>query len=134
MSRASRTRQLRPEEPKVPTAVRSRVSEAATRVLETVFRPQHLPRPRRKGELNRLVALTTKWRGNSLYFVAIYRSYGPSALSPGFHRGFARTRYAGRGRFDVLYHRYNDTWWPIRSGVTLQQCVAALKGHELLQP
>jgi hypothetical protein len=110
------------------------VSEVADELLEQVFRPRNLPRPRRRRELNRLVGLTTKWRGNSLYFAAVYRSYGPTALAPGFQRGFARIRYLGPGRFEVSYHRHNDTWWPILTGVTLQRCVAALKSHELLQP
>ncbi|HYT95010.1 MAG TPA: hypothetical protein VEL76_40210, partial [Gemmataceae bacterium] len=71
-------------------AIKQEVSHKATDLVENVLKPKHVQPPPEGHQLNYLVDLTTKWLGSKCYFISIYRSPGPHALSPTFETKFAR--------------------------------------------
>jgi len=127
-----------PPKPKVPDAVKVELKTKATELIDAVLKPEHVKPPPKNAKWNYIVDLYTKWHRNYFYFCAKYACPGPNALSPFFDTGFARLEYSGgvsrQSRFNLSYMRHTGRWWKIRHGLSLDQCLAEIKGGGLFHP
>jgi hypothetical protein len=128
----------RPPKPKVPDTVKVELEAKATELINTILRLEHVRPPPKNAKWNYIVDLYNKWHRNYFYFCAKYACPGPNALSPFFDSGFARLEYAGgvgrQGRFNLSYMRHTGRWWEIRHGLSLEQCLAEIRGSGLFHP
>ena len=127
-----------PPKPKAPDAVKEEVEAKATELVNAFLKPEHIKPPSKNAKWNYIVDLYTKWHRNYFYFCAKYACPGPNALSPFFDTGFARLEYAGsvggKSRFNLSYMRHTGRWWEIRHGLSLDQCLAEIRGGGLFHP
>jgi hypothetical protein len=127
-----------PPKPKVPDAVKAELEAKATELINTILKPEHIEPPPKNPKWNYLVDLYTKWHRNYFYFYAKYACPGLNALSPSFDTGFARLEYVGSaGRkkwFNLSYMRHTGKWWEIRQGLSLEQCLAEIRGSGFFHP
>jgi hypothetical protein len=127
-----------PPKPKVPDAVKVELEAKATELINTVLKPEHVKPPPKNAKWNYIIDLYTKWHRNYFYFCAKYACPGPNAMSPYFETGFARLEYVGRvggqNRFNMSYMRHTSKWWEIWHGLSLEQCLAEVRGGGLFHP
>jgi hypothetical protein len=127
-----------PPKPKVPDAIKVELKIKATELIDTVLKPEHVKPPPKNAKWNYIVDLYTKWHSNYFYFCAKYACPGPNALSPFFDIGFARLEYSGgigrQSRFNLSYMRHTGKWWEIWHGLSLEQCLAEVRGGGLFNP
>ena len=102
-------------------------------LIEQELRPTAIQPPPPDPQWNYLVDLHTKWHGRFFYLFGKYRCPGPHAIRPFFDEGFARLEYAGGDRFNVSYMRHTGQWWEIAQGLTLDQCIQAIRDNPLLE-
>ena len=118
----------------VDAAVKAQVDAKARELIEGVLKPQHVKPPEEDARFNYLSDITLKWHGSSLFFVAVYTCPGPNALYPSFESRFARMRHAGGGRFDLAFMRCTGQWVPLHQGLTVGQCLEAIRDDSWFQP
>ena len=127
-----------PPKPKVPDAVKVGVEIKAIELVDAVLKPEHVKPPLKNAKWNYIVDIYTKWHRNYFYFCAKYACPGRNALSPFFGAGFARLEYAGgvgrQSRFNLSYMRHTGSWWEIRHGLSLEQCLAEIREGGLFHP
>ena len=127
-----------PPKPKVPDAVTVELRAKAMALINDILKPEHIKPPPKNAKWNYIVDLYTKWHRNYSYFCAKCACPGPNALSPFFDTGFARLEYAGgvgrQSRFNMSYMRHTGRWWEIRHGLSLEQCLAEIRGGGLFHP
>src|SRR5579875_2905863 len=80
-------------------ALKQEVNQKAGDLIEYILKPKHIEPPPKSKQLSYLVDITIKWHGSKCYFISIYRSPGPHAVSPTFETKFARMEYVGNGKF-----------------------------------
>ncbi|TVL99766.1 MAG: hypothetical protein CV087_16645 [Candidatus Brocadia sp. WS118] len=117
----------KPAKPKVPEAIKIEVEKECNELVETVLKLKHIQPPPKDNQFNYLVDIYTKWYRNYFYFYAKYHSPGPYSIAPYFETGFARLEYAGNSKFNLSYMRHTNQWWEIYQGLTLQECILAVK-------
>lgn len=117
----------KPAKPKVPEAIKIEVEKKCNELVEAVLKPKHIQPPPKDNQFNYLVDIYTKWYRNYFYFYAKYHSPGPYSIAPYFETGFARLEYAGNNKFNLSYMRHTNQWWEIYQGLTLQECLSAVK-------
>jgi hypothetical protein len=59
---------------------------------------------------------------------------GPNAISPFFEDKFARMEYVGSDRFNLSYMRYTGKWLEVYTGLSVDECLAAIKDDPLFHP
>jgi len=127
-----------PPKPKVPDAVKVELRAKAMALINDILKPEHIKPPPKNAKWNYIVDLYTKWHRNYLYFCAKYTCPGPNAMSPYFETGFARLEYAGsvgrKSRFNLSYMHHTGKWWEIGYGLSLEQCLAEIRGGWALPP
>ncbi len=117
----------RPPKPKTPKSLKVEVSERANKLVETELKPRHVKPPPKKPRFNYIIDITTRWYRNYFYFVAVYASPGPTAISPTFELKFARLEYVGEERFALSYLRHNDKWFELFPDLSLDECLEAVR-------
>ena len=80
------------------------------------------------------IDIHTKWHRSFFYFIATFRSPGPTAITPSFEAPFTRLEYVGKQRFNMAYMRHTGQWWEIRTGLSLEECFKAIKEEGIFQP
>ena len=118
----------------LPDLIRSDVDAKATDLIENVLKPKHIEPPPKGLQLNYLVDITTKWLGSKCYFISIYRSPGPQALSPTFETKFARMEYVGNAKFNLSFMRHTGQWVELYTELSVDECMKAIKDDPWFQP
>jgi hypothetical protein len=124
----------RPPKPKVPEAIKLEMETKANALVESILKPTHIKPPPKDAKFNYIVDIFTKWHGGNFYFCSKYAVPGPNAISPFFEDKFARLEYVGNGCFNLSYMRHTGQWWELHTGLSVDQCLAAIKDDPLLQP
>ncbi len=120
--------------PQIPVTLKKEISTKAQELIEEHLKPQHIKPPPDKADFNYPIDLFAKWRGGYFYFCAKYASPGLHALSPSFEEQFARMEYAGNGLFSLSYKRHTGQWLQIYSGLTLDECLMAIRDEPHFLP
>lgn len=106
----------------------------ARQLVEAELKPAYVEPPSKKPRLNYIVDIFTKWRGCYFYFMARYACPGPNAISPFFEIGFAHLEYSRDGHFNVAYKQHTGEWWQIRTHLTLDGAIQAVRSDPLFHP
>jgi hypothetical protein len=116
----------KPPKPKVPDDLKAEVTVRAEALIEEL-KPLPIKKPPPGYTLNYIVDLYTKWFRGYFYFCAKYACPGPNAMSPLFEARFARMEYVGNNRFNLSYLRHTGEWIELEQGLTLNECLKAIK-------
>jgi hypothetical protein len=115
-------------------AIKQEVNHKAGDLIERVLKPKHVEPPPKGHQLNYLVDITTRWRGPTCYFISVYRSRGPHAVSPTFETKFARMAYAGDGNFALAFLRPTGQWVQLYDALSVDECLQAIRDDPWFQP
>jgi hypothetical protein len=124
------------KKPKVslPGPLKNEVDTKARKLIENVLKPKHVQPPPKEAEFNYITDITNKWLGSKFYFISVYNSPGPSAISPTFETKFARMEYIGDGKFALSFMRHTGQWIELYDAVTVDECVKAIRDDPWFQP
>jgi hypothetical protein len=114
--------------------MRNEIITKAQELIDEHLKPQHIKPPPKKTEFSYPIDLFAKWRGSYFYFCAKYASPGLHALSPAFDEQFARMEYAGSGLFNLSYKSHTGQWTEMYSGLTLDECMTAIRDEPQFLP
>jgi hypothetical protein len=123
-----------PSKAKVPDFVKASISIKAQQLIDDHLKPAHIRPPPQKADFNYLIDLHVKWHGRYLIFCATYTSPGPNALSPTFEARFARMENVGRDKYNLSYMRHTERWCEVYWGLTLEECLTAIKEESIFWP
>ncbi len=110
------------------------MNQKAGDLIENVLKPMHVQPPPEDGRFNYVTDITTKWLGSKLHFVSVYACPGPNALSPSFETKFARMEYVGDGKFALSFMRSTGQWVRLYEGLTVDECIKAIRDDPWFQP
>lgn len=119
---------------KISSAVKAEVQRRSEELIVSSLKPQHLKPPKANQNLNYLIDIFLKWHGSSLIFCSRYNCPSPNAISPSFEDKFARIEYAGHDQYNLYFRRHTAQWFEIGAGLTLDQCLEAIKEDPLFTP
>jgi hypothetical protein len=120
--------------PTLDAASKSQVEAMARELIDVELKPTHVKPPPQDARFNYLADITLKWHGSTLFFVAVYACPGPNALAPTFESRFARLKPVPGGRLDLDFMRHTGQWVPLYQGVTLDQCLEAIRNDPWFTP
>jgi hypothetical protein len=115
-------------------ALKQEVNQKAGDLIENVLKPRHVEPPPRGRQLNSLVDITTKWHGPKCYFISVYRSPGPHAVSPTFETKFGRMEYAGDAKFALAFQRPIGQGVEIHEALSVDERLKAIRDDPWFQP
>ena len=118
----------------LPGTLKNEVNTKARELIETVLKPKHVQPPPTGHQLNYITDITTKWLGSKCYFISIYRTAGPRALSPSFETKFARMEYVGDGNFALSFQRHTGPWVRLYEAISVDECLTAIRDDPWFQP
>lgn len=118
---------------KVPPGLKAEVEAAVGALLEEL-RPRWVSPPPASPEWNYPVDLFTRWQGRFFYIMVRYACPGPGAPAPSFEVGHARLEYAGADRFHLAYYRHTEQWGKVAEGLTLEECLQAVREYPVFRP
>jgi hypothetical protein len=124
----------RASSPVLDAGARAQVEAKVRELIETVLKPRHVKPPPGDARFNYLSDITLKWHGSTLFLVGVYACPGLNALAPSFEDRFARLKPAGAGRFDLAFMRHTGQWVPLYQGLTLEQCLQAIRDDPWFTP
>jgi hypothetical protein len=124
----------KPKKPLVPDGLKAEVSAKSQRLIDEHLNPTHIKRPPKSSEFNYLTELFTRWYQSYFYFCAIYACPHPNAISLTFESRFARMGYEGDGKFNLAYMRHNGQWNVIHYGLSLDECLTAIRDEPHFLP
>ncbi len=110
------------------------VTTKANELIETVLKPKHIQPPPENPQFNYIVDIYGKWYQRSFYFCATYCVLCPNATVPSFEAKFARIEYAGYNRFHLAFMRHTGQWVELYTGLSLDECLAAIRDDPYFQP
>jgi hypothetical protein len=119
---------------KVPDTLKLEVTEKAKVFIEEYIRPEHVKPPPKNPKFNYIEDIFTKWHGRHFYFIAKYACPGPGSISPSFEVGFARLEFIDDNRFNLAYFRHTGKWWPIASGLTIEEVLNIVESGGVFTP
>ena len=117
----------KPPKHKVTENVKIDVEMKATQLVESFLKPKYIKVTPTDEKFIYIVDIYTKWYRNYFYFYSKYISLSPNAISPFFERKFARLEYAGNDHFNLSYMRHTGQWLEIYRGLSVDECLAAVK-------
>jgi hypothetical protein len=118
----------------LPGTVKDEVNAKAKELIENVIKPKHIQPPPQGRQLNYITDITTKWLGSKCYFISIYHSLGPHAISPTFETKFARMEYVGNAKFALSFMRHTGQWVELYDAVSVDDCMKAIQGDPWFLP
>src|SRR5262245_3050718 len=74
----------KPPPPPVPDDLKAEVERKAEALVEEFLKPQFIKPPPKDWRWNYIIDIHSKWHRSFYYFVATYRSRGPTAITPTF--------------------------------------------------
>ena len=110
------------------------VTTKANELIETVLKPKHIQPPPENPQFNYIVDIYGKWYHRYFYFCATYCVPGPNATVPSFEAKFARMEYAGNNCFHLAFMRHTEQWVEMYTGLSLDECLAAIRDDPFFQP
>jgi hypothetical protein len=119
---------------KVPENIKTEVEQKALALVDGTLKPNHVKPPPAEESWNYIIDIYTKWYRNYFYFCAKYRVPGPNAISPFFEAKFARMEYLGDNLFNLAYMRHTEEWFEIYAGLSVDQCIEAVKDNPAFYP
>ncbi len=117
----------RPKKPQVPDGVKAELTLKAQQLIDEDILPAHVKPAPKKPQHNYITDLFTRWYQSYFYFCATYACPRPDAISPTFEVRFARLGYTGEGSFSLAYMRHTGQWLEIYSGLTMDECLKAIR-------
>ncbi len=120
--------------PQVPDTVKTRVKIKASELIDSVLKPEHVKPPPEDNSFNYIVDIYAKWYRNYFYFCAKYRCPDPNCISEFFEERFARLEYVENDCFNLSYMRHTENWWEIYTGLSLDECLSAIKDEPHFMP
>ena len=124
----------KPIKPPLAEAVKAEVEAKARELIDMVLKPNHVKPPPEGERFNYVIDIGGRWYRGYFYFFSTYACPGPNALSPTFESKFARLGYAGDGRFGLSFMRHTGQWVELFTGLSLQECVKAIRDDPWFQP
>ena len=124
----------KPSPPQVPEPLKAEVQAKANELIETQLKPKFIEPPPKDQRWNYIIDIWARWHRSFFHFGSTYASPGPNALSPTFESPFARMEYVGDGKFNLAYMRHTGKWWEIDQGLTVNDCLEAIRGKGIFQP
>ncbi len=124
----------KPPKLKVPENIKLEVETKAKELIESFIKPEHIKSPLEDLRFNYIVDIYTKWYRSSFHFCAKYACPSPHAISPFFETKFARMEYVGDGLFDLSYMRHTKKWFEIFQGLSVDECLEAVKNDPHFLP
>jgi hypothetical protein len=115
-------------------AIKQEVHQKASDLIENVLKPKHVQPPPKGHKFNYITDITTKWLGSRCYFVSIYCSPGPHALSSTFETKFARMQFVGNLKFALSFQRHNGDWVKLHDALSVDECMTAIRNDPWFQP
>jgi hypothetical protein len=110
----------------LPGTLKDELDTRARELIETGLKPKHVEPPPTGHQLNYITDITTKWLGSKLYFISVYASHGPNALSPSFETKFARMEYVGDSKFALSFMRHTGQWVELYERLPVDECMKAI--------
>jgi hypothetical protein len=124
----------RAPKPMLPDHLKAEVQDMATALVEEFLKPEFIKPPPKNWRWNYIIDVSTKWHRSFFYFIATYRSRGPTAIKPTFEAPFARLEYIGKRRFNLAYMRHTDNWWEVYEDLTPNKCLKIIRENPVFQP
>jgi hypothetical protein len=124
----------KPPTPPVPDNLKAEVEAKAEALVDEFLKPQFIKPPPKNWRWNYLIDIHRKWHRSFFYFIATYRSRGPTAIQPTFESPFARLEYVGNRRFNLAYMRHTGKWWEVHQGLTFDKCLKTIREGPTFQP
>ena len=118
----------------VPASLKSEVEAKAKDLIDNVLKPKHVLPPPVEAQFNYITDIGAKWYRNHFYFFSIYARPGPNALSPTFESNFARMQPLDGGKFALYLMRHTDEWIGILDGVSVGECMKAIRDDPWFVP
>jgi hypothetical protein len=112
---------------------RLRIKARCDDFIATVLKPTLLPEVT-PTQFNYPVDIRGDWRAGRYRFLARYRSGHDDNAGEEFDRPFARLDHMGPDRFDFYWMRHTGTWWPLDSGLLLEDALDAVVKNRFLYP
>jgi hypothetical protein len=116
----------KPPRPKASAAFKTQVQMRADELIASVIEPHHVKPPPEDARFNYVVDVSSRWHGNSFYFVAKYRCPAPTCMTEFFEMKFARMQYAGSDRFKVSSMRHTEKWFELYQDMPFEECLQAI--------
>lgn len=111
----------------VPDKTKIEVKKICDEFIETVLKPLHIKPPPEDRDWNYVVDIYSKWHQCYFYFIAIYNSPSPNAISPSFEVKFARLQYISSNKFNLSYMRHTEQWSELFEDLSLEECLENIK-------
>jgi hypothetical protein len=119
---------------KLPERMKGHIQEKANGLIESELKPKHITQPAEDQHLNYIVDIYAKWYQNYLHFCAKYRCPAPGCIEEFFEIRFARMEYVGFDRFNLSYMRHTGQWWELYAGLSLDECLEAIRSEPHFRP
>jgi hypothetical protein len=126
-----------PEKPlkhKVPENVKIEVEMKAGELVESFLKPKYITTTPTDENFIYIVDIYTNWYRNYFHFFSKYCSLSPNAISTFFETKFARLEYAGNDLFNLSYMRHTGQWLEIYTGLSVDECLSAVKDDSHFLP
>ncbi len=120
--------------PTLDAVTKAQVEAKVRELIDKVLKPKHVKPPRDGAKSNYLTDIMPRWYGSTLFLVSVYACPGPNAISPTFEDRFGRLKPVGGGRFDLDFMRHTGQWVPLHQGLTLDQCLEAIRDDPWFMP
>jgi len=114
--------------------IKQEVDQKAGDLIEIVLKPKHIQPTPEGHQLNFLVDITTKWLGSKCFFISIYSSPGPHAISPTFETKFARMEYVRNAKFALSFMRHTGKWVELYDALSVDECLKAIQDDPWFVP
>ena len=118
----------------VPHDLKAEVEAKASTLIANVLKPEHVQERPESKRFNYIIDIGTKWHRKYFYFISTYACPWPQALSPTFKSKFARMEYVGNERFALDFPRQADKWIRVHDGLTVSQCLKAIRVDSRFTP
>ncbi|MBN1484564.1 MAG: hypothetical protein JXA37_07565 [Chloroflexia bacterium] len=120
--------------PQVPASLKLELERKARELIESELKPAHVQPPPQLARFNYIADIYTKWHRGYFYFCARYDCPGPNAREPSFESKFARLEHLGGGYFALAFARPSGQWVDLYTGLSLDECLAAVRDDPFFQP
>ncbi len=106
----------------------------ATELVDSFLKPNYIKTTSTDELYKDLLDIYVRWYQNYFYFYSKYRCLNPNSIEPFLETKFARLEYAGNDRFNLSYMRHTGQWLEIYTGLSVEECLAAVKGDPHFLP
>lgn len=123
------TRKSLKEKPSEGT--KTRHMKLADNFIQNELKPQYVKRPPKNNQFNYIVDIYTRWRQNSLFFCAKYRSPDGDVE---FECKSARLERLKTGKFDLAYFRHTGKWWVTDGNLPINNALELIEKSGPFEP